>query len=281
MKLRKILILVFVMVLCIETWIVKLVTDSKMERLSEDTVQRMGYRDQALSEELLAYIVEDKAPALEVGLYLLESKYGYQPFIYDYSEESFDTLKKKWDSQKGWETYLKYTEAIWNDVQYFPVPESTTDSNLTVAFSNSWMSERTYGGQRGHEGCDIMAGKNIAGLYPIVSMTDGVVTSIGWLEKGGWRIGITAPSGAYFYYAHLDSYATLKEGDRVSAGDLLGFMGDSGYGEEGTTGQFPVHLHVGVYIYPNELETSVNPYWILRYLEGSKVKCAYSSRDMN
>lgn len=87
-----------------------------------------------------------------------------------------------------------------------------------------------------------MAEKNTPGYYPVVSMTDGVVTEKGWLEKGGWRIGITAPTGAYFYYAHLDSYAELEKGDPVKAGDLLGYMGDSGYGEEGTTGEFPVHL---------------------------------------
>ena len=61
-------------------------------------------------------------------------------------------------------------------------------------------------------------------------------------------MGILAPGGAYFYYAHLDSYADLKEGDPVKAGDFLGYMGDSGYGEEGTTGKFPVHLHVGIYL---------------------------------
>ena len=44
-----------------------------------------------------------------------------------------------------------------------------------------------------------MAEKNTPGYYPVVSMTDGVVTEKGWLEKGGWRIGITAPTGAYFY----------------------------------------------------------------------------------
>ena len=76
-----------------------------------------------------------------------------------------------------------------------------------------------------------MAEKNTPGYYPVVSMTDGVVTEKGWLEKGGWRIGITAPTGAYFYYAHLDSYAELEKGDPVKAGDLLGYMGDSGYGE--------------------------------------------------
>ena len=88
-----------------------------------------------------------------------------------------------------------------------------------------------------------MASKNVAGIYPIVSMTDGIVRSKGWLEKGGYRIGIEAPSGAYFYYAHLHSYASLEIGDEVQAGELLGFMGDSGYGVEGTTGKFPVHLH--------------------------------------
>ena len=70
-------------------------------------------------------------------------------------------------------------------------------------------------------------------------MTDGVIVNKGWLEQGGYRLGIVAPGGAYFYYAHLDSYAELEEGDVVQAGDILGYMGDSGYGEEGTKGKFP------------------------------------------
>ena len=112
-----------------------------------------------------------------------------------------------------------------------------------------------------------MASENVRGLYPIVSMTDGVVENKGWLEKGGYRIGIKAPSGAYFYYAHLDSYAKLEIGDEIKAGDIRGFMGDSGYGPEGTTGKFPVHLHLGIYIYPEGEEISVNPYWVLRWVE--------------
>lgn len=90
-----------------------------------------------------------------------------------------------------------------------------------------------------------MADKNERGLYPVISISDGMITNLGWLEKGGYRIGITSPSGVYYYYAHLESYAEIKEGDQVQAGEMLGFMGDSGYGEEGTTGQFPVHLHLG------------------------------------
>lgn len=282
MKYKKICYLILSLLVCssfMEIWITKLVTASKKERLSTETVSKMEYRDQEIGENLLAYIEERKAPGLEVGLYLLESKFGYQEFIYPYEEKSFQKLEDKWKNQEGWDSYFKYTEAIWNDVKYFPIPESTSDSGLEVTFVDSWMTERTYGGKRGHEGTDIMATQNIAGIYPVVSMTDGIVRNKGWLEKGGYRIGIETSSGTYFYYAHLDSYASVEIGDSVRAGDLLGFMGDSGYGEEGTTGMFPVHLHVGIYIYPEE-ETSVNPYWILRYLENRRVKCSYSSGDI-
>lgn len=276
-KIRKLGVLIFFCALFSEVWILKIVSDSQMERLSVETVQKMEYRDQEIGEELLSYIENKSAPSLEVGLYLLESKFGYQEFTHSYEENSFKNLKGKWKDQKGWHSYIEYTEAIWDDVKYFPVPESTTDEKMGVAFTNSWMSERTYGGQRGHEGTDIMATQNITGVYPIVSMTDGIVRSKGWLEKGGYRIGVEAPSGAYFYYAHLDSYASVEIGDTIQAGDLLGFMGDTGYGPEGTRGKFSVHLHVGIYIYPEEQEMSVNPYWILRYLENRRVKCAYES----
>ena len=275
---KTIIALIIIIFLC-EAWIVNLVDVSKKERLTKDIVNQMEYRDQEIGEEMLSYIMETENPGEEVGLYLLESKFGYQKFEMSHNDSSFQKLKKEWKKEEGWALFMQYTKAIWNDLEYFPVPMSTTDDSLNVTFTNSWMSERTYGGKRGHEGCDLMASKNVAGLYPIISMTDGIVRNKGWLEKGGYRIGIEAPFGAYFYYAHLDSYAALEIGDKVNAGDLLGFMGDTGYGEEGTTGKFPVHLHVGIYIYPGE-ETSVNPYWILRYLENRRIKCSYSSGDI-
>ncbi len=151
--------------------------------------------------------------------------------------------------------------AVWDDIACFPVDAQG------VSFENSWMFERTYGGTRGHEGTDLMPPEDIPGCYRIVSMTDGVVEHIGWLPQGGWRIGVRSPSGGYFYYAHLDSYAAdFSVGEYVSAGQLLGFMGDTGYGDEGTRGRFPVHLHLGIYIRTETTpELSVNPYWVLRY----------------
>ena len=276
---KRVIVSLLVIALLTELWIVKIVSYNQTKRLAINTIKEIEFRDQEVGEEMLSYIINVENPSHYIGLYLLESKFGYQKFPYPLKEQSFAKLENKWKKQEEWDTYVKFMNAIWNDLKYFPIPESTTDTKMKVSYVNSWMSERTYGGQRGHEGTDIMPTQNISGIYPIVSMTDGIVRSKGWLEKGGYRIGVEAPSGAYFYYAHLDSYASLEIGDTVDAGDLLGFMGDTGYGDEGTTGKFPVHLHVGVYIYPDQ-ETSINPYWLLRYLENRRIKCSYSSGDI-
>lgn len=177
-----------------------------------------------------------------------------------------------------WNSLVSSYETIWGDLKYFPIPESKTNAKATVSFEDSWYYERSYGGERHHEGTDIMAEVQERGYYPVLSMTDGVVEKMGWLKMGGYRIGIKSKHGAYFYYAHLESYAdNLKEGDTVQAGELIGYMGDTGYSEiEGTTGKFPVHLHVGIYFEPNDnTELSVNPYWILKYLEKYKLKYSY------
>ena len=138
-------------------------------------------------------------------------------------------------------------------------------------FDDGYGEGRSYGGSRRHEGIDIMAVGADAGELEVQSVSDGTVEQMGWLELGGYRVGIRSPGGLYFYYAHLDSYANLKEGDPVKAGDFLGFMGDSGYGEEGTTGKFPVHLHVGIYLNRGEQEISINPYPVLCYLKDRSV----------
>lgn len=164
-------------------------------------------------------------------------------------------------------------EAVLRDIKYFPVVEDVNQQNC-MTFENSWGEGRTYGGNRRHEGTDIMPPKNVRGVYPIISVSDGVVENLGWLEQGGYRIGVRSAMGGYYYYAHLDSYITgIEKGSKVMAGQVLGFMGDTGYGKkEGTRGQFPVHLHFGIYYMENGEETSVNPYYILTYLEDKKIR---------
>lgn len=158
--------------------------------------------------------------------------------------------------------------AIMSDIRYFPVPHDVKNGS-GISYENSWGDERNYGGTRTHEGTDIMADNNKRGYFPVVSMTDGVVEKIGWLKLGGYRVGVRSSSGAYFYYAHLCEYADgIEEGTEIKAGMMLGTMGDTGYSEvEGTVGQFPVHLHLGIYLDINGEEISFNPYYILKNIE--------------
>ena len=182
-------------------------------------------------------------------------------------------------AETEYQTERDVSEAVRLDMEYFPVPLSSYDtSRYGVTFADSWMESRKFGGERTHEGCDIMAAVNQRGHYPVVSISDGYVEKMGWLKLGGYRIGVRSPHGVYFYYAHLSDYAPgLGEGDEVKAGQLLGFMGDTGYSEtEGTTGYFPVHLHLGIYVNDESgKEKSYNPYPFLRELETSRLTFCY------
>lgn len=158
---------------------------------------------------------------------------------------------------------------VEKEAVYFPVGEDICGKQR-LFFEDSFGDGRSFGGKRKHEGCDIMAENDVAGYFPVFSVSDGIVENLGWLELGGYRVGIRSPGGIYYYYAHLDRYAKgLSKGSRVTAGTLLGFMGDSGYGREGTRGQFPVHLHFGVYT--GKAEKGENPFWILKRLAKKQI----------
>lgn len=174
------------------------------------------------------------------------------------------------------ESYVKAYRTIFEDIECFPVADDPQGKE-TVSFEDSWGKSRNYGGNRIHEGTDIMTSNNVRGYFPIVSASDGIVERKGWLKLGGYRLGIRGTHGTYFYYAHLARYADgIEKGSRVKAGQIIGYMGDSGYGEEGTIGKFDVHLHFGIYLpmdgNGSEQEISVNPYEVLRAVERRQKK---------
>ena len=158
---------------------------------------------------------------------------------------------------------------FWEDLQYFPAAGRKEVQGQQFFFENSWHARRTFQGERLHEGCDIFGREEKSGYYPILSMTDGIVEKVGWLPLGGYRIGIRSPGGGYFYYAHLSSYAReFQTGEQIKAGEVLGILGDTGYGEEGTAGKFVPHLHLGIYVRTQtEEDHALNPYPVLQFLQ--------------
>lgn len=92
------------------------------------------------------------------------------------------------------------------------------------------------GGRRQHEGVDIFADRGT----PALAVADGRVTRTGNGGLGGKTVWLRA-RGKAIYYAHLDSINTHM-GQGVSAGDTLGFVGNTGNAR--TT---PPHLHFGIY----------------------------------
>lgn len=105
--------------------------------------------------------------------------------------------------------------------------------------ADSWGQSRA-NGQRAHQGTDIMAPEGT----PVVAAAAGTVEKL-FLSKGGGGITLYVRSSDRrwsYYYAHLQRYAPgVREGVAVKAGDLLGFVGDTG---NAGTGNF--HLHFGV-----------------------------------
>ncbi len=74
---------------------------------------------------------------------------------------------------------------------------------------------------------------------PLLACADGTIFSVGWERIGGNRLWLLDEQGNQFYYAHLSAYSTLAvNGAHVKAGQVIGFMGNTG-DAEGT----PVHLH--------------------------------------
>ena len=124
---------------------------------------------------------------------------------------------------------------------------------------------RTYGYTRPHLGHDMMAAVGT----PVIAVESGRVECLGWNRYGGWRIGIRSDDNKrYWYYAHLRQnrpYAeNLKEGDTVEAGDVIGYVGRTGYSDtENTNGITESHLHIGLELVFNEKQKeSDNEIWI-------------------
>ena len=121
-------------------------------------------------------------------------------------------------------------------------------------------SSRSYGYARKHLGHDLMGSVGT----PIIAVESGTIEALGWNQYGGWRIGIRShDKKRYYYYAHLRKdhpyKSGLKEGDSVCAGDVIGYLGMTGYSKKENVNNIDTpHLHFGVQLIFDESQKDGN-----------------------
>jgi hypothetical protein len=132
-----------------------------------------------------------------------------------------------------------------------------------VGFSDDYGAPRSDTGW--HHGNDIFATMGT----PVLAVADGTLSRVGVNTLGGNRLWLTDDAGNSFYYAHLSAYAPASvEGARVSAGQVIGFVGNTG--DALTT---PPHLHFEVH--PGDGD-SVDPYpYLLAWQRGTAIPLAF------
>jgi peptidoglycan LD-endopeptidase LytH len=117
------------------------------------------------------------------------------------------------------------------------------------------------GGSRRHEAIDILAPRNT----PVFAVEDGEIARLFLSDAGGITIYQFDPTDTYvYYYAHLEKYADgLTEGDRITRGQIIGYVGTTGNAPRDTP-----HLHFAIFKMTGEKRwwqgTPIDPYSVLR-----------------
>ena len=121
------------------------------------------------------------------------------------------------------------------------------------AYSDTYGAPRS--GGRTHQGTDIMAPMGT----PVYAAQSGRFQQ-NYNSLGGTSALVYASNGDYTYYAHMSSYAGVGNGASVSAGTMIGHVGNSGNASGGAP-----HLH---FEYHPGGGGAVNPYPYLRAVCG-------------
>jgi murein DD-endopeptidase MepM/ murein hydrolase activator NlpD len=130
-----------------------------------------------------------------------------------------------------------------------------------VEFIDSWGYPRMMGtaSAHWHQGTDIFATYGT----PLIASENGVLDRIGVGSLGGNKLWVKGESGTEYYYAHLAAFAPgIADGQPVRAGELIGYVGDTG----NARGTSP-HLHFE--IHPGGVGP-VNPYPLLKAAYGGR-----------
>lgn len=132
--------------------------------------------------------------------------------------------------------------------------------NYSFSHYDDFGASRSYGFKRTHLGNDLMGSIGT----PIIAVESGTIEHLGWNQYGGWRVGIRSLDGKrYYYYAHLRKnhpyVSGLAEGSKVTAGDVIGYLGMTGYSTKENVNNINVpHLHFGLQLIFDESQVDGN-----------------------
>ncbi len=121
-------------------------------------------------------------------------------------------------------------------------------------------ANRSFGFKRKHLGNDLLGSQGT----PVVAVEGGVGEALGGNRYGGWRVGIRSHDRKrYYYYAHLQKDAPfakgLAVGQTVNPGDVIGFMGRTGYSDQENVNNINInHLHFGMQLIFEESQKECN-----------------------
>ena len=254
--------------------------------------------DDALALDVSTYETEEHIPMYVSLAYYAAKNYGevknYKKGTITKLGKSIPDLAKKLENQKLYNYYLEAYGAILSGMvgEYTKIEnnvESGSKSYGLRAFSpiaagyyyrdyDDFGASRSYGYKRSHLGHDLIGSVGT----PIIAIESGIVEAVGWNMYGGWRIGIRSFDGKrYYYYAHLQKdhpYNDIYEGKIVNAGEVIGYMGMTGYSQKENTNNIDIpHLHVGLQlIFDEEQKEGTNQIWIDLY---SLTKFLYKNRS--
>ena len=189
----------------------------------------------------------------------LEQLLGELYKYYDYYHEAYDAVLGG----------LLGSYSIEKDGQQIPTYGLKAFSPIAAGYGyahcDDFGNKRSFGFARKHLGHDMMGSLGT----PIVAVEGGIVEAMGWNRYGGWRIGIRSfDSRRYYYYAHLQKDKPFADGlavgDTVQAGDLIGFMGCTGYSDKENVNNIEtVHLHFGMQlIFDESQKECLSEIWI-------------------
>lgn len=155
-------------------------------------------------------------------------------------------------------------EPVWEEV-YGLKAFSPIAKTFPFCHYDDFGASRSYGYSRPHLGHDMMAAVGT----PVIAVESGTVEIMGWNQYGGWRVGIRSfDKKRYYYYAHLRQnrpfHTDLKEGATIKAGDVIGYVGRTGYSSKENVNNIKEnHLHWGMQLIFDESQKECdNEIWI-------------------